>query len=233
MRRALRASVNVENVYVGVQSGIMDQLASAGGRAGHALLIDCETDSIEVVRVPDEVRIVVMDSGVRRGLTDSAYNERRSQCKAAAAALGVPSLRHASEADLERLDGTVDEVVHRRARHVVTENDRVLDAAHALKKGDLESMCSLFNASHASLATDYEVSIPELDALVRLAVGTPGVVAARLTGAGFGGCTVNLVRSGDAEAAAASIARRYQQEMGREARYWVSRPANGAGEMTL
>jgi galactokinase len=217
-----------ENVYVGTQSGIMDQLASAAGRAGHALLLDCRDVTIRPVPLPDGVAVLVVDSGVRRSLTDSSYNERAAECAAAAAAIGVSSLRDTS---LERLEQAreLDDVLARRARHVVTENARVLAAADALASGRVGELGPLFRASHESLARDYEVSTPELDALVAIAEQTDGVIAARLTGAGFGGCTVNLVRTDAAHEAGDAIVERYERETGCDSRFWVSGAADGAG----
>jgi galactokinase len=217
-----------ENVYVGMHSGAMDQLASAAGAAGHALLIDCRDLTVEPIPVPAELAVVVVDSGVRRELAASAYNERVAECAAAATALGVGSLREATREDLGRLDG----VLLRRARHVVEENARVLAAADALRGGRVEELGALFRASHDSLASDYEVSTAELDSLVAIAGETGGVIAARLTGAGFGGCTVNLARADAAEAAGRSIVERYRRETGVEARFWVSKPAAGAGPVS-
>jgi galactokinase len=209
----------------------MDQLTSAAGRAGRALLIDCRDNSIEPVTVPDSVAIVVIDSGVRRRLGASVYNERRAQCRSAAAALGVASLRSATLNDIGR--ARLDDVTLRRARHVVTENQRVLSAAEALRRRDVRALGPLLYASHESLARDYEVSAPELDALVAAARATPGVFGGRLTGAGFGGCTVNLVDGTLAPEAAADIVRRYRNETGRLARSWVTRPADGAALIPL
>jgi galactokinase len=220
-----------EQAYVGVAVGIMDQLTSAAGRAGHALLIDCRDNSIEPVPVPDGVAIVVIDSGVRRSLGSSAYNERRAQCRSAAAALGVASLRDATPAILG--GAGLDGVLLRRARHVVTENQRVLSAAEALRRGDVPALGPLLYASHESLGRDYEVSTPELDALVAAARAATGVFGARLTGAGFGGCTVNLVDRERAAAAAADIVERYRAETGRPAKAWVTRPADGAARIPL
>ena len=215
-----------ENTYVGVESGIMDQLASAGCRAGHALMVDCRDNTVEQVPIPEDVTVLVVDSGIHRGLDESAYNERRKQCGAACEALGVKSLRDAS---LETLEGVeMDDVLHRRARHVITENDRVLATVEALRSGDLDTLRELFAASHRSLATDYEVSLPELDALVEIASALPGVYGSRLTGAGFGGCTVNLVASERAQSVAQAVVDAYGSATGNEARFWISRPAAGA-----
>jgi galactokinase len=228
-----RICQRAENRYVGVRSGIMDQLASAAGRPGQALLIDCRSLELEPVPVPDTLRVVLLDSAVQRQLGDSAYNERRAQCEQAAAALGVAALRDADPELLEAHAAELDPVVYRRARHVVTENARVLEAAAALRQGRVGDLGQLFAAAHQSMAEDYEASVPEVDALVRLAGETPGVLAARLTGAGFGGCTVNLVEAGRDEAAAAEILDRYRAETGRQGRWWSSRPAAGAGPAAL
>jgi galactokinase len=214
-----------ENVYLGTQSGIMDQLASAAAEAGHALLIDCRDLSVQPIPVPPELVLLVVDSGVRRELADVGYNQRVRECQAAAEELGLPSLRDAKPGNLGRLSGTL----LRRARHVVTENERVLATVEALRGGHLDELGLLFHASHESLAANFEVSTPELDRLVELADETAGVIASRLTGAGFGGCTVNLVRAELAEAAGRAIVDRY----GAGARFWVSRPAAGAGPVSL
>jgi galactokinase len=214
-----------ENVYLGTPSGIMDQLASAAGQAGHALLIDCRNLSVQPVPLRPDLSLLLVDTGVRRELADVNYNERVAECRAAAEELGVAALRDATTADLDRLSGTL----LRRARHVVTENERVLATATALREDRLDEVGRLFRASHQSLADDFEVSVPELDALVALAEETEGVLASRLTGAGFGGCTVNLVQAEVAESAGRAIVKRY----GAGARFWVSRPAAGAGRITL
>jgi galactokinase len=216
-----------ENVYLGTESGIMDQLTSAAGRAGHALLIDCRDLSVQPIALTPDVSLLVVDSGVRRELAASAYNERVAECRAAAEVLGVPSLR-----DATALDG-LSGVLLRRARHVVTENERVLAAAEALGAGRLEELGPLFSASHTSLAVDFEVSTPELDALVAIAGETDGVIAARLTGAGFGGCTVNLVRARGADAVGRDVVARYARETGIQTRFWLSKPAAGAGPVPL
>ncbi|MBA2274907.1 MAG: galactokinase [Actinobacteria bacterium] len=217
-----------ENVYVGVQSGIMDQLASAAGRSGHALLIDCRDISVEAVEVPAGLRVVVIDSAVQRGLADSGYNERRSQCEAAASAMGVASLRDADGDLLESHRERMGDVVYRRARHVIGENQRVMDSVAALRRADFERLGRLFDDSHRSYAQDFEASTPEVDMLVEVAQDTGGVIAARLTGGGFGGCTVNLVREGRTENAAAEILDGYRARTGLEGRLWVSEPADGA-----
>jgi galactokinase len=222
-----------ENVYVGMRSGIMDQLTSAAGQAGHALLIDCRDLTVTPIPLPAQVSVLVVDSGVRRDLAQSAYNARVAECAAAARALGVPSLREVTREALVGATGGLDATLFRRARHVVEENARVLAAADALISEHIDELGPLFRASHDSLARDYQVSTPELDTLVGIADRTEGVIAARMTGAGFGGCTVNLVPREAAYAAGRAIIERYRSETGIEARFWVSGPAEGAGPATL
>jgi galactokinase len=176
-----------EHLASGVPSGLMDQLASVSGVDGHALLLDCASFQITPVPMPLGVDVVVVHSGQARTLAGSPYAERRAQCEAAAAIIGP--LREASEGDVARLD---DPLLRRRARHVVTENRRVLDFAAALGAGDLAGAGRLMAASHTSLAGDFDVSTPALDALVAELSAVGGVYGARLTGAGFGGCVVAL-----------------------------------------
>ena len=171
----------------GVPTGIMDQLASAAGKAGHALLIDCRTREVTPVPLPADVDVVVADSGERRSVAMSAYAERRAQCEAAAALVGA--LRDAS---INAIEGIVDPVLRRRARHVVTENARVLAFVECIRRGDLRGAGEIMIAGHASLRDDFEVSTPALDLLVEKLCATRGVYGARLTGAGFGGCVVAL-----------------------------------------
>jgi len=186
-----RACQRAENLASGVPSGVMDQLAATAGTAGHALLIDCSSLAITPVAIPPGVEVVVLHSGQSRTLAGSAYAERRAQCEAAVAVVGP--LREASASDLAAID---DEVVRRRARHVVTENDRVLAFVECLAAGDLAGAGRLMTASHSSLRDDFEVSSPALDrAVERLAAG-PGVYGARMTGGGFGGCAVALADAG-------------------------------------
>ena len=185
------ACQQAEHVATGLPTGIMDQLASAAGVAGHALLIDCTTLDMTPIAIPLDVDVVVVDSGQSRALVSSAYTERRNQCEAAAAVIGP--LRAATVADVDRLD---DALLRRRARHVVTENGRVTAFAAALSSADLATAGRLMSESHASLRDDFDVSTPALDALVERLGQTDGVYGARLTGAGFGGCVVALARPG-------------------------------------
>jgi galactokinase len=211
-----------ENLFVGVQCGIMDQMTSALGRAGHALLIDCRSLEVEPVPLPHGIAIVVIDSKVPRRLADTPYNRRREECAEAARALGVDSLRDAGEAELSRLSGDL----LKRARHVVTENARVQEAVDALRSRDLARVRELLHASHASLRGDFEVSTPELDRLVDIA-REAGAIGARLTGAGFGGCTVNLVAEGDVERFEQVVVAAYEQSTGLAAEVYVCRAVDG------
>lgn len=182
-----------EQAATGVPTGVMDQLASAAGRAGHALLVDCARLRVVPVRLPDDMEVVVVHSGERRGLAATAYARRRAECEAAEAHIGP--LARASLADVDALD---DPVLRRRARHVVTENARVTALAAALGSGsgDRGGAGAILAASHASLRDDFEVSTPTLDDLVATLEAVPGVFGARLTGAGFGGCVVALTEPG-------------------------------------
>ena len=219
-----------ENEFVGVQCGIMDQFAAALGRRGHALLIDCRSLAVDPVPLGLEeagVTIVVVDSGVRRSLEAVPYNLRRQECAEAARLLGVAALRDVDAAVLKAHRGALPDRLYRRARHVVTEEARVLAAVQALRRGDVETLGSLLNQSHASLRDDFEVSCPELDLLVELARGRDGVLGARLTGAGFGGCTVNLVRGEALEAFGAVVLDQYRERAGRSAAMYVCRARDG------
>jgi galactokinase len=184
----------------GVPCGIMDQLASAAGVEGHALLIDCRTDEVTPVALPAGVEVVAVHSGQARELAGSAYAKRRAACEAAASEIGP--LR---DADLDDLSVIGSEEVRRRARHVLTENRRVLDFVAACRSGDVGALGPLLAASHASLRDDFEVSTPALDQLVDRLVATPGVLGARLTGAGFGGCAVALCEPGAADRVVAEL----------------------------
>jgi len=219
---------------VGVRCGIMDQFISIHGQAGHAIMLDCRDLSYDAVPLPaDEAAVVVIDSGVQRKLTAGAYNERRSQCEAGVERLKkfAPHIKELRDVSLDLFAAHADalpETVRRRCRHVVTEDARVLESVEALKAGDLDHFGELLNASHDSLRDDYEVSGPELDLLVRIARGVEGVLGSRLTGAGFGGCTVSLVRPDAVDVLRNAVLARYQAETGCEPRIWVSPAAAGA-----
>ena len=210
-REAAAVGHAAENELVGVRTGVMDQLAVSLGRHGEALLIDCRTHATQSVGLPASIEIAVIDAGVRHALADGAYNRRREECERAAAALGVQELRDVPRGDarLARLP----EPLRRRAVHVTSENARVLDAVDALRAGDGERLGALIDASHESLARDFEVSTPQLDRLAQLARAA-GALGARLTGAGFGGSLLALTPAGCARAVAERTLDRFNAEGG-------------------
>jgi galactokinase len=225
-----RLGQRAENHWVGVKCGIMDQMISAGGRAGHALLIDCRSLECEPVPLPPGTSVVVLDTATRRGLVDSAYNERRAQCEAAARSFEVKALRDVSVAQLEgaRHASPLPEATYRRARHVVTENARTLQAAGEMRRGDAAALGRLMDESHASLRYDFEVSSAELDTMVECARRQAGCLGARMTGAGFGGCAVALVRAEESQAFASSVGACYRQESGLTPSVYVCTATDGA-----
>ena len=226
-----------ENEFVGVACGVMDQMAAVSGCADHALCIDCrslETEAIPLNLEAHGLRIVVANTGVRRALTASAYNQRREECNRAVETLFVllrgrrpRSLRDITPRDLSINGRFLAPNLLRRARHVVSENARVLSTVEALRRGDLAEVGRLFQASHESLAHDYEVSSPELDLMVELAHSLEGVVAARMTGAGFGGCTVNLVRAAALEDFRRDVIGAYRGRTDLPAEMYVCQAVNG------
>ena len=220
-RELARACQAAEQRATGVPSGVMDQLASAAGRAGCALLIDCRSLEWDEVQLPEELEVLVVHSGVPRTLAGSAYAERRAECERFARALGVASLRDVTRGQAQG---------HARARHVVSENERVHETAEALRAAELERVGQLFSESHTSLRDDYEVSTPELDALVA-ALEAAGALGARLTGAGFGGAVVAACRRGLASEVAATATARYRSATGREPKTWLVQAVDGAGRI--
>jgi galactokinase len=221
-RQLARACQHGEHLATGVPSGVMDQLVSLLGQAGHALLIDCRTLEAEPIALPDTLAVLVVHSGLPRTLAGSAYAERRAASEGVAARLGMRALRDA------RLDQLRDEPT---ARHVVSENHRVVEFADALRAGDVAALGPLLLASHASLRDDYEVSTPELDSLVDRLV-EHGALGARLTGAGFGGCVVALVERPLVGSVAAKTVVPYRAETGLDAEDFVVRAVDGAGPVT-
>jgi galactokinase len=230
-RMALLAQ-RVENRWIGVQCGIMDQMVVAAGKEGHALLIDCRTLETTPAPLPEEAAVVVLDTATRRGLVDSAYNERRAQCEAAARHFGVAALRDVSVAEFEARGFGLDPVTRRRARHVVTEDERTLEAVGAMGAGDLRRLGELMNASHTSLRDDFEVTNDALDVIVELAQASAGCYGARMTGAGFGGCAVALVNQVHADEFVAGVTDRYRSATGRTPQCYVCHAADGASVET-
>ncbi len=218
--------------FAGVECGIMDQFVAVTGREGHALFLDCRSLASEQVPLPSGARFLICDTGVKRRLVRSAYNTRLAECREAVALLarmipGLSSLRDIEPGRLASLEDRLPTIPHRRARHVVTENARVLDAVAAMKSGDCETLGRLMTASHESLRDDYEVSCPELNAFVASALALPGVYGARMTGAGFGGCGVCLVREEKAKEAASAIADRYAASVGVRPTVFAVNAGNG------
>ena len=212
---------DAEELATGVASGLMDQLASACGVAGHVLLIDCADASVSPIELPARLGIVVVHSGISRTVAATAYAQRRAACEEAARRHGLRTLRAAS------LDQVAGDPL---ARHVVSENARVLAAADALRSNDLARLATLMLESHASLRDDFDVSTPELDRLVELLVAE-GALGARLTGAGFGGCVIGIGRRSDIEEVAVRAARRYERETTRAALLFVPQAVDGASEL--
>lgn len=226
-RMALLAQ-KAENQWVGVNCGIMDQLISGCGKEGAAVLIDCRSLETQPVPLPQQTVVVVLDTDTRRGLVASAYNLRRRQCETAARAFGVRALRDVGLEDFQQRVGELDAETARRARHVITENARTLQTAAALRAGDAEAAGRLMNASHQSLRDDYEVSSPALDAMVEAAQAHPACYGARMTGAGFGGCAVALVRGDAAEDFTRCVSAEYTRRTGKIPSVYVCRAAAGA-----
>jgi galactokinase len=220
-----RIAQRAENDWVGVNCGIMDQLSSA---VGGIQLIDCRSLETTKVPLPSGAAVVVMDTGTRRGLVDSAYNERRQQCSRAAEYFKVPALRDVSLEDFTEKSGGLDPLVARRARHVVKENHRVLMAAKVMRADDAESLGVQMDGSHSSLRDDFEVSSPALDMIVEIARKHEACWGARMTGAGFGGCAVALVKNEAAEDFITSVAPHYQEATGHTPSLFVCHPAPGA-----
>jgi galactokinase len=217
-----------EREWVGVNCGIMDQMVSALGHAGHGLLIDCRSLKTELVPLPPDITVVVLDTATRRGLVDSAYNERRQQCKMAARFFGVPALRDVSQTEFDAKAEALDPVVFRRARHVIRENIRTLQAANAMSQKDAVKLGQLINASHVSLRDDFEVSSPELDQMVDCAQQESACYGARLTGAGFGGCAIALVHSSAVQNFTETVTINYRTATGLPPEIYVCTATDGA-----
>jgi galactokinase len=218
-----------ENRWVGVKSGIMDQMVSAAAKEGHALFLDCRSLEYEHVPLPDGVAVVVLDTSTRRGLVGSAYNERREQCEMAARQLGVKALRDVSQEEFKVKGKKLEGNVLKRARHIVSENQRVLDAVTAMRAGEAARLGVLFNESHASLRDDFEVTNDALNWIVEAAQSQAGCYGARMTGAGFGGCAVALVDGSRLGEFVPAVEAEYRQKSGLEAAVYVCRASAGAG----
>jgi galactokinase len=229
-----RVCQRAEHEYAGTRCGIMDQFVTAFGRSQHALMLDCRSLEYRLLPIPADARIVVANSMVRHELAAGEYNRRRADCETGVSLLGrhlpsVRALRDVNPSDLERHHSELADSVYRRCHHVISENQRVLAAALALEAGDLDRFGQFMYESHRSLRCDYQVSSAELDVLVELASACPGVYGARMTGGGFGGCTVNLVRSDAVEQFQAKIAEGYARATGIIPALYVCSAAEGAG----
>lgn len=227
-----------ENEFVGAHVGIMDQFVSLQGRKNHALLLDCRSLEFRLLPLPDNALLVVCNTMVKHELAASAYNERRMQCEAGVSFLAsrienVRALRDVSVEQLLHYRADIEEVIFRRCRHVVTENARVLEAAMSLEHGDLHHFGELMYESHRSLRDDYEVSCAELDLMVDLAIKLEGVYGARMTGGGFGGCTVNLVAAEQVYGFKQRVAAEYEKATGLSPEIYICEVADGAEEVNI
>lgn len=221
-----------ENEFVGAKSGIMDQFVVAGAVAHRALLLDCRSLEFDLLPLPEDVRVVIANSMVKHAVATGEYGNRRDEVEAGQEVLrrelGRELLRDATVADLEACRGKMSSESFERCRHIITENARVLEAREALLAGDMKRFGELMVAAHASMRDDFAASCPEVDSLVEIALGQPGCIGARITGGGFGGCTVNVVRASEAEAFVAAVRRDYKQATGIDADCFISEPTDGA-----
>lgn len=223
-----RLAQRAENEWIGVNSGIMDQMVSAAARQGFALFLDCRSLELQHVPLPESVAVVVLDTSTRRGLVDSAYNERRTQCEIAAQFFGAQALRDVSWPEFEKRKHELNAVVMRRARHILTENVRVLEAVQAMHANDAGRLGELLNLGHASLRDDFEVSSAALDQIVAVAQEQSACYGARMTGAGFGGCALALVKREAVGEFVPAVEAEYRRRSGLEAKAYVCRASAGA-----
>ena len=222
-----------ENEFVGCNCGIMDQMISAEGQENHAMLLDCRTLETQSVSMPAEMSVVIINSNKKRGLVDSEYNTRREQCEEAARIFGVPALRDVTIEEFNAKASELDAMVAKRARHVITENDRTLEAAQALRNNDIKRMGELMAKSHASMRDDFEITVKEIDVLVEMVkkvIGDQGGV--RMTGGGFGGCIVALVPPALVGDVRAVVEAQYEAQTGLKASIYVCQAKQGAGLVT-
>ena len=222
-----------ENEFVGARCGIMDQFIACHGQSGHALLLDCRSLEWRPIPLPKSAALVVCNSMVKHNLAANEYNARRAECedgvnRLKSALPAIHTLRDVTIADLQQHRNRLPETIYRRCRHVVTENDRVLHTAEAFEKGETSSIFELMAASHASLRDDYDVSCRELDILVEVASSQAGVLGARMTGGGFGGCTVNLVQKESVESFESALKKEYLKRTGLQSEVYRLEAAQGA-----
>lgn len=217
-----------ENEWVGVNCGIMDQMISATGQEGKAILIDCRSLDFKAAPLPENSAVVILDTSTRRGLVDSAYNERRAQCEEAARFFGVDLLRDVSLDEFNKRAEALPEMTRRRARHVISENERTVQASEAMDAGDAKLLGALMNASHDSLRDDFEVTNEALNTIVDCARAHTACIGARMTGAGFGGCAVALIEAQATDDFLASVKAAYENASGLTPSLYVCQPSNGA-----
>jgi galactokinase len=222
-----KAAQHAENEWVGMKCGIMDQLISAAGKKDSALLIDCRSLELRSIPFPSNIVAVILDTNTRRGLVDSAYNERRNQCESAASFFGVLKLRDVSLEDFNKRKEEMEPLERRRAQHVITENNRVLESVDAMESGDAALLGELLNAAHKSISEDYDVSSNELNAIVEIAQAQPGCFGARMTGAGFGGCAVALVDKSHLDEFLVEVVEEYKERTGLDSEVYSSSASEG------
>ena len=226
-----------ENQFVGMNCGIMDQFISVHGEKDHALFLDCRTLDYQQVPLPSaQIRVVICNTMVKHELGSSEYNKRRAECEHGVRIMsadfpGIKALRDVSLQQFQKVKNKLPDIVRKRCRHVISEDERTLESIDALNKNDLHRFGKLMNASHDSLRDDYQVSCKELDIMVEEARALPGVLGARMTGGGFGGCTVNLVKIDQVENFCVEIEKRYQRATGIKPKIYVSSPSQGAHEI--
>jgi galactokinase len=229
---------HAENEFVGARCGIMDQFASACGARDRALLLDCRSLELRLLPIDPSVSLVACNTMVKHEVAHSEYNTRRAECEEGVRLLSpflphIRALRDVTLADLEKYSSALPDVIYRRCRHIVTEDARVLDAATALETGNLKRFGELMGESHISMRDDFEISCHELDIMVEMAVMMDGVLGSRMTGGGFGGCTINLVRSDAVKKYVGDMAGCYERVIGPRPEIYVSRPAEGASEFSM
>lgn len=225
-----------ENEFVGIGCGIMDQFIACFGQSGHSLMLDCRSLEYRLAPLPPDVRLVICNTMIRHELAASEYNNRRAECEAGVRHVatfrpGVRALRDVTIDDLESYGGDLPETIRKRCRHVITENVRVEEAASVLEQGGLQAFGELMAASHRSLKEDYEVSCAELDTMVELATQVEGVYGARMTGGGFGGCTINLVKAESVGEVTLSVAEGYERATGLVPEIYVCSTADGVAAL--
>jgi len=224
-------SQKAENKWIGVNCGIMDQMISAIGKKGHAMLLDCRSLETELVPIPEGLAVVILDTGTRRGLAGSEYNARRDACEKAAEIFGVKALRDVTLQQFQARENELDDLCRRRARHVISENTRTLEAKEAMLAGDAKRLGQLMNESHESLKIDYEVSCQTLDQMVEAARSHDACLGARMTGAGFGGCAVAIVPTDAAADFAKQTEEKYSQVAKDKPSVYVCQASDGAGNL--